>query len=117
MSTPTGRPPPSPRVNFGNLAYPRVGDSKHTIMHHAAERGNLEEMHKAAAHDPSSVASKGHMGVSINICACVCLGGVAGGNGEEMWLIDLTTRPIPYTCNSELPSCAPPAGASSQQSR
>ena len=45
-------------------------------MHHAAERGNLEEMHKAAAHDPSSVASKGHMGVSINICACVCLGGV-----------------------------------------
>jgi len=69
MSTPTGRPPPSPR---GHLASPRVGgiESKHTPMHAAAEQGRLEEMRKTAAHDPSSVASKGHMGVSVCIYVC-----------------------------------------------
>lgn len=65
MSTPTGRPPPSPHGT--TLASPRVGglESKHTPMHQAAEQGRLQEMQKAAAHNPSSVASKGHMGVSM----------------------------------------------------
>jgi len=34
-------------------------------MHQAAEQGRLEDMQKAAAHDPNSVAVKGHMGVSV----------------------------------------------------
>jgi len=91
MSTPTGRPPPSPRVNFGNVTSLRVGDSKHTIMHQAAERGNLEEMQKAAAHDPSSVGSKGHMGVSIFLHVCVCL---RWGGGREQRGNDRFDDPI-----------------------
>lgn len=60
MADPPGRPPPSPTMSQRLLGK----EKRHSAIHSAAERGDLEEIKAAAILDSKVVNLKGHMGVS-----------------------------------------------------
>ncbi|EWM22229.1 ankyrin repeat protein [Nannochloropsis gaditana] len=65
MADPPGRPPPSPTMSQRLLGK----EKRHSAIHSAAERGDLEEIKAAAILDSKVVNLKGHMGRTPLMCA------------------------------------------------